>query len=231
MNLESAPQEQQTLTVQPHRPLRRHWPAMLAVLAIGGIFALISAPLSPGPRGLLLGLIVVLLITLILSLRHGMFRLTRTLGFVLLGLVTVAEVLSTSVLVLDLVGASLRISELPHETALGLLRDAALIWIVNILTFSLWYWEVDDGGPGKRHREGYHSSDFVFPQLTIDQPSAIGWCPHYVDYLFLAFNTSTAFSPTDTLVLSRRAKLLMMTQSLISLMVLAIIAARAINTL
>ena len=111
------------------------------------------------------------------------------------------------------------------------LRDAGLIWIVNILIFALWYWEIDGGGPGRRHREGYHSSDFVFPQLTLDQKDGPPWCPSFVDYLFLAFNTSTAFSPTDTLVLSRRIKLLVMTQSLISLMVLAIIAARAINTL
>ena len=95
----------------------------------------------------------------------------------------------------------------------------------------LWYWEIDGGGPGRRHREGYHSSDFVFPQRTLDQTAGPPRCPHFVDYLFLAFNTSTAFSPTDTLVLSRRIKLLVMTQSLILLMVLAIIAARAINTL
>ena len=217
--------------IHPHYHLMRHWPAMLAVLAIGGIFALISAPLSPGPRGLLLGLIVVLLIPLTLSLRHGMVRMTRTLGFIILAVVTCAEAASASFLVINLTMQPLATSDMPHTVALLLLRDAGLIWIVNILIFALWYWEIDGGGPGRRHREGYHSSDFVFPQLTLDQKDRPPWCPSFVDYLFLAFNTSTAFSPTDTLVLSRRIKLLVMTQSLISLMVLAIIAARAINTL
>jgi uncharacterized membrane protein len=217
--------------IHPHYHLMRHWPAMLAVLAIGGIFALLSAPLSPGPQGMLLGLIVALLVPLVLSLRHGMVRLTRTLGFVILGLVTSAEVASVSFLVINLTMQPVATSDMPHAIALSLLRDAALIWIVNILTFALWYWEIDGGGPGRRHRDGYYSSDFVFPQLTLDQTAGPPWCPSFVDYLFLAFNTSTAFSPTDTLVLSRRIKLLVMTQSLISLMVLAIIAARAINTL
>ncbi len=94
-----------------------------------------------------------------------------------------------------------------------------------------WYWEIDGGGPSRRHAEGYRSEDFVFPQSSLEQLSGVPWIPHYVDYLFLAFNASTAFSPTDTLVLSVRAKLLMMIQSLISLVVLAIIAARAINTI
>jgi hypothetical protein len=231
MSLESAPQQRWPHLPHTRRPLARHWPALSALLGIGVIYAIVSEQLSLGPRWLLLGLIIVLVIPLGFALRHGLFRLTRMIAFVMLGLVTIAEVLSTSALVLALTGTSLRISQLPHETALGLLRDAALIWLVNILTFSLWYWELDSGGPGRRHREGYHSHDFIFPQLTFDQPAGAPWCPHYVDYLFLAFNTSTAFSPTDTLVLSRRAKLLLMTQSLISLMVLAIIAARAINTL
>lgn len=208
----------------------RHGPALIAVVGIGGIYLLISPNLSPGPRGLLLGLIVVLLVPLLLSLQRGLVQMTRTLGLMLLGVVTLAEAASAILLVISLVTIPERTSQLPHETALGLLRDAALIWLVNLLTFALWYWELDGGGPGKRHHEGYHSSDFVFPQLTLDRPDP-SWTPRFVDYLFLAFNTSTAFSPTDTLVLSRRAKWLMMAQSLISLMVLAILAARAINTL
>ena len=231
MSLEIAPPEQPALHPHAHRSLMRHWPALAALLVIGLIYAVISEQLGLGSRWLLLGLLIILVVPLGFSIRRGLFRMARTIAFTMLGLVTGAELLSSSALVLSLTGTSLRLSQIPHETALGLLRDAALIWLVNILTFSLWYWEIDSGGPGQRHREGYHSRDFVFPQLTLDQPTGAPWCPHYVDYLFLAFNTSTAFSPTDTLVLSRRAKLLLMTQSLISLMVLAIIAARAINTL
>lgn len=102
---------------------------------------------------------------------------------------------------------------------------------MNILAFAVWYWEIDGGGPARRHPGRHSSTDFAFPQQQDDDGLVEGWSPGFVDYLFLAFNTSIAFSPTDTLVLSRRAKLLMMAQALISLVVLAVLAARAINTL
>ena len=211
-------------------PLVLHWPALLAVVGISGIYLLMSSSLSPWPRWLLPGMIVALLIPMLLSLYRGHALMTRTLGLALLGLVTFAEAASATFLVIGLVAVSAGQSGQAHSGAPALLRDAALIWVANVLTFALWYWELDGGGPGRRHREGYRSRDFVFPQLTLHQPDP-SWCPYFVDYLFLAFNTSTAFSPTDTLVLSQRAKALMMAQALISLMVLAILAARAINTL
>jgi len=217
--------------MSPRHAFRRHVPVFLTLLIIGSIYASISAQLALGPRGLIPSLTVVLVALLIAALHSGQVHLGRMIGLVLLGVVTVAEATSTSVLVWSLLTAPQRMSEVPHAAALGLLRDAALVWIVNVLTFSLWYWEIDGGGPSRRHAEGYRSEDFVFPQSSLEQLSGVPWIPHYVDYLFLAFNASTAFSPTDTLVLSVRAKLLMMIQSLISLVVLAIIAARAINTL
>lgn len=214
-----------------HRPLLWHWPALVALLIIGVIYGFISSQLTLGPRGLVLGLIILLMIPLLMSVQRGLLRLTRTLAFLLLGLLTLAEAISTVFLILGVTTGALRLSEVPHDTAIVLLRDGALIWLVNVLTFSLWYWEVDSGGPGRRLHHGYHSTDFVFPQLTLEHSTEATWCPGYIDYLFLSFNTSTAFSPTDTLTLSQRAKLLMMLQSLISLAVLAILAARAINTL
>jgi hypothetical protein len=209
----------------------RHRPIFLALLAIGGIYALMWEQFPLGPRGLVPGLIVALAMLLIATLRGGHLALGRTVGMAILAVVTVAEVIGTSVLIAGLLTAPQRMSDMPHALALALLRDAALVWIVNILTFSLWYWEVDGGGPGQRHRTGYRNPDFGFPRAALAPSAGALWLPHYVDYLFLAFTTSTAFGPTDTLVLSVRAKLLMMTQALISLAVLAIIAARAINTL
>lgn len=216
--------------------LARHWtvrhlPALAALLAIGAIYTLISEQLSLGPDWLLLALILTLVVPMGFSLRAGRHRLTRTIAFALLTVVTWSELASTVFLVGSLLGAPERLSAVPHDAALLLLRDAALIWVVNILTFALWYWEIDAGGPGARQRHGYRSGDLLFPQMTLERSGERPWSPHFVDYLFLAFNTSTAFSPTDTLVLSVRAKLLMMTQALVSLTVLAIIAARAINTL
>jgi uncharacterized membrane protein len=137
----------------------------------------------------------------------------------ILGVATVAVGISAVYLLQSL---------LRGQTQAGdLLRDAALLWASNVLVFALWYWELDGGGPAHRHH-GQH--DFLFPQMTI-QHKANEWTPEFLDYLFLAFNTSTAFSPTDTMVLARRAKVLMMVQSLISLVTIAVLAARAINTL
>lgn len=104
--------------------------------------------------------------------------------------------------------------------------------IANVLTFALWYWDIDGGGPAHRHPGRHASSDFAFPQQQLDDDGLVeGWSPGFIDYLFLAFNTSTAFSPTDTIVLSRHAKVLMMLRSSISLVVIGILVARAINTL
>jgi uncharacterized membrane protein len=112
-----------------------------------------------------------------------------------------------------------------------LLRDAALLWISNVIVFGLWYWELDSGGPHYRHVHGYRPTDLAFPQTMLGGDMANGWVPNFVDYLFVAFNASTAFSPTDTSVLSARGKALMMVQSLMSIVLLAVVAARAINVL
>jgi hypothetical protein len=230
MSAEAAPNASPP-AMSPRRSFVRHVPVFLTLLAIGGIYALISERDALGPRGLVPGLIVALVALLLAAVRGGRRLLGRTVGLVILGVVTVAEAISTTVLVLGLLTASERMSEVPHATGLLLLRDAALVWAVNVLTFALWYWEIDGGGPTRRHHEGYRSADFVFPRPARERPPDDPWMPHFVDYLFLAFNTSAAFSPSDTLVVSIRAKLLMMVQALISLTVLAIIAARAINTL
>jgi hypothetical protein len=200
---------------------------LMALLLIGGIYTLLSNQFTLGPRYFMLGLIAVLVLGLIGALYVGHRPTTRTLSLLLLGVITLGEAVSASALIMNILTATRRISEVPHATALVLLRDGALVWLVNVLTFSVWYWEIDDGGPLHRLR-GYQSSDLLFPQKTTGNDE---WMPHFVDYLFLSFNTSTAFSPTDTLALSMRIKLLMMVQALISLTVIAIIAARAINTL
>ena len=114
--------------------------------------------------------------------------------------------------------------------------SATSVWTSNVLVFALWYWRLDAGGPhGRESRERHVAGAFLFPQMIMS-PQTKGdaserWSPDFLDYLFLAFNTSTAFSPTDTPVLARWGKALMMLQSIISLTVLAILAARAVNML
>jgi uncharacterized membrane protein len=199
------------------------WPAAIALLIVGALYGVLSDDLTLIPRAFLLGFVAVLLVPLLSAHLRGSYRLARGLGFGVIGLVTVAVVVS----VFLLVSSSLR----GGTSAPALLQDAALLWVINVVTFAVWYWEIDGGGPAERRQEEHHSNDFLFPQMNLDDKTAHDWSPGFVDYLFLAFNTSTAFSPTDTAFLSRRAKGLMMVQALLSLVILAVLVSRAINTL
>ncbi len=199
------------------------WPAAVALLAVGALYAVLSDGLTLGPRAFLLGLVAVLLVPLLSAHLRGSHRLARGFAFGVIGLVTVAVVTSAFLLVSSSLGGG--------TSAPALLRDAALLWVINVATFAVWYWEIDGGGPAGRRREGHVSEDFVFPQMNLGDESDHAWSPGFVDYLFLAFNTSTAFSPTDTAVLSQRAKVLMMVQALLSLLILAVLVGRAINAL
>ncbi len=137
----------------------------------------------------------------------------------------------TAVTILLVLSVGLLIKILPEhkESPIELLRSAASLWITNVLVFASWYWRLDAGGPYQRYMRGHHKEGaFLFPQMLMKHTN---WTPHFVDYLFLAFNTSTAFSPTDTYALSRWSKTLMMAQSLISLTVTVLLVARAVNIL
>jgi len=200
------------------------WPATIALLVVAGLLALVSDQITLGPSWLPLAVILALFIPLTLASLRERHDWRRRLAFIALGTVTVAVAASTAFLIRQVIAGAV--------TAPSLLTGAGAIWVANLGTFALWYWEIDGGGPGERRRDGHISTDFLFPQFQIgDGTSSGGWWPGFVDYLFVAFNASTAFSPTDTLILSRRAKGLMMIQTLISLITIAVIAARAINTL
>jgi hypothetical protein len=179
--------------------------------------------LSVGPRWGLLSIIILLLIPIITTYRLGHYNVTRILTLVANVSITLALIGSLALLV----------EGLPHhkDPPGTLLFSAGALWTTNVLVFALWYWKLDAGGPlGRERSRGELRSSFLFPQMVRsgDDPQ---WSPEFVDYLFLAFNTSTAFSPTDTAVLSRWAKVAMMLQSLISLSIIALLAARAVNVL
>ncbi len=204
------------------------WPAAVAVLAVGGLHLSLPEPLTFGPSWLLLAVVSVLLVPVIVARMRGSFELNQRLGYVLLGVVTAAMLWSLWLLV----------RSLPRHTLAPpiLLRSAAALWATNILVFASWYWRLDAGGPHARNLSVCHTNgDFLFPQMTLAPGSSRAmdpaWSPGFVDYLFLAFNTSTAFSPTDSPVLSRWAKVAMMLQSSISLATLALLLARAVNIL
>jgi len=112
-----------------------------------------------------------------------------------------------------------------------LLLTGAAIWLTNVIVFCLWYWELDRGGPVARVYATRTLPDFLFVQMQNPELAPDDWEPAFVDYLYLSFTNATAFSPTDVLPLSRWAKLMMMLQSIVSLVTVALVIARAVNIL
>jgi uncharacterized membrane protein len=112
----------------------------------------------------------------------------------------------------------------------ALILSSIVIWLTNVTVFALWYWQLDRGGPEMRARGEDGTIDFLFPQMT-EERFAGGWSPTFVDYLYVSYTNSTAFSPTDTMPMTARVKLLMAAQSLISIITVLLVAARAVNIL
>jgi uncharacterized membrane protein len=112
-----------------------------------------------------------------------------------------------------------------------LILTAVNIYITNIIIFGLWYWEMDAGGPGQRLLAAKHEQDFLFPQSQHEDFKHPHWQPTFIDYLYVSSTNGMAFSPTDTMPLSRRAKMLMLGQAALSLVSVALVAARAVNIL
>jgi uncharacterized membrane protein len=214
--------------VQPTNPEPR-WPAFVAALASGGLYTALPPALTFGPRWFFPSVILALLIPTVITHHSGKARLSAAFGFAVSCVITVGLIVSLFLLI-----AALPAHKTPPET---LLVSAASLWVTNILVFALWYWRLDAGGPHKRDKRARHSNGaFLFPQMmmsgkALKETRQQGWSPNFFDYLFLAFNTNTAFSPTDTPALTRWAKGLMMLQSLLSLMIIALLAARAVNIL
>jgi uncharacterized membrane protein len=164
---------------------------------------------------MLLALVLVLSVPLFYARRRRLHALARFLGW---GLVTLSTAVVASSVVRLVV--ALPVEQTPTQA----LYNSGLVWLTNAVTFALWYFEIDSGGPDKRDKDGHSTYDFMFPQ---DQDDNSSWSPNFVDYLFLAFTTNVTFGPTDTAVLSRRAKVLTMVQSLLSVLIIAVVVARA----
>lgn len=202
-------------------PIAR-WGGTLGVLLLAGVVLSFPRRYELGPPWEETIFIIVLLTVVLLSVTSNLVkapgRLSRAATLMVVALMSAYNALALFQLVLFLVfpDASRVEIEAPR-----LLASAVSIWLTNVLTFALLYWEVDGGGPERRLRDPTGRRDFAFPgDLTK---------PRYAEYLFLAFNTATAFSPTDTLPLTTRVRMMMMAESAVSLIALAIAAARAIN--
>ena len=217
------------IMAEPTNRQEPRWPALSALFAVAGLRLAIPSFLSFGPDWLLLIVVSFLIIPTVLARRGGNLKLNQQFGYALNVVITADMAWSLGLLIATLPTHKL----LPQV----LLRSAAALWITNILVFASWYWRLDAGGPNQRDlRESHTDGAFLFPQMTLNAETRTEmgeqyWRPGFVDYLFIAFNTSTAFSPTDCPVLSRWAKVLMMIQSLISFTTVALLAARAVNIL
>jgi hypothetical protein len=207
------------------------WPVILAVFAAVALHFALPPALRVNPPWLLATVVVVLVAAAQYARYRNMPTANSVLGFSVLGVLTLGLLWGVGRLLFALIA---------HQgAAAGILQGAAVLWVTNVIVFASLYWRLDAGGPNARERRAAHTKGaFLFPQMTLTAPNdertvaeAEGWRPHFVDYLFVAFNTSTAFSPTDAPVLSKWAKLAMMFQAMISFTTVVLVAARAVNIL
>lgn len=205
------------------------WQALLALLAVAGTAFALPRALSVGPRWLLPILILVLLVPTVFAHRTGRHSLNHAFGILISTIITAGLISSVILLVLALPAHK--------EAPAALLRSGAALWLSNVLVFALWYWRLDGGGPNARdERHAFGSRTFVFPQMQVekseqDRFGITDWRPGFVDYLFIAFTTSSTFGPTDAPILQRWAKSLAMLQAFISLTIVVLLIARAVGVL
>jgi hypothetical protein len=204
--------------------------ATVAIIVAVGLMTFLPDRVANHPRWLVDAVAVILAIVLLLLTRNQEHpdRRLRITALFLTGLLSLANLAAGARLVVDLArGQGLK------DPATLLLTGGA-IWLTNVIVFSLWYWELDRGGRMRRalrsHGEGGHS--FLFPQWTVGPPFGDPtWEPTFVDYFYMSFTNATAFSPTDVMPLSRWAKMAMMVQSGLSIVILVLVVARAVNIL
>lgn len=180
------------------------------------------------PRWVLPGLAVLLLVFVFVTKSARLQRRTGLLRIASLSLIAVmslSNAASAGRLIVDLVRTE-GIRDPPR-----LLLTGAGIWLTNVIVFGLWYWEFDRGGVTERAAGKRPYPDFVFPQMTNPALAPPAWEPGFMDYLYVSFTNAMAFSPTDVMPMTRWAKLTMLIQSVISVIIVALVIARAVNIL
>jgi uncharacterized membrane protein len=206
----------------------QRWPFAVAIVAMIVLQLLLPERLTVGNRWVLPAIEVAIIFVLVGANPGRIERSSRPLRMLGLSLIGVASL-----------GTAWSVAWLVHDITSGvntggapeLLATGGDIWLINVLTFAVWFWELDRGGPVERALATKPYPDFLFPQMTSPDLTSKDWEPEFLDYLYLAFTNATAFSPTDTLPLSRWAKFLMLLQSLVSLVTAALVVAKAVNAL
>jgi hypothetical protein len=206
------------------------WPMALAVLAAGGLRAALPSQLRDGDaRWAFIAVLVVLLGVLIIGDPGRIDRDStwlRVMTGTLIGLISAVNAGAAIRLVAGIIDA-VKFS----TNANVLLASGGAIWLSNVITFGLWYWDLDRGGAAARARGTGHPPAFVFPEMNNAEYVAPGWYPTFLDYFHLSFTTATAFSPTDVSAIKPWAKLMMMAEETISLLVAILVVSRAVNIL
>ena len=205
------------------------WPMVGAVVAAMVLTLLLPDDLRLGPSWALPLLEGVLLVTLVIADPNSITRRSRELRVVGIALVAVLglSALGATVLLID----SLVTGGPETDSASALLEAGSIVWVSNNIAFALLYWELDDGGAAARAHGLPRSPDLAFPQQLNPQVAPANWRPRFIDYLYLGFTNATAFSPTDTMPLAPWAKMAMTVQSVVSLALLGLVVARAVNVL
>jgi uncharacterized membrane protein len=207
----------------------RRWPPGLALLALIGIPLLLPQHVYPRVLWLVTPVELGLMIAVLIADPGRIDRdspTARRLEVVLTSFVVVVFGVATIWVVAELLRGA------PHlETASNLLAVGGVAWVGANLSFALLYWQLDGGGSAERLRRPRAYPDFVFPQHANPELAPPGWRPIFVDFLYLGFTNATAFSPTDVMPLARWAKLAMATQAILSLVVLSLVIANAVNLL
>ena len=201
----------------------------LTILVAIALQQLLPARLGIRPKYLMPGLEAAVLAALMIT-NPGRFTrrsaALRGLGLLLLGLVILANVVSAALLIDDLLH-----SRGPTGNPIQLLTSAGDIYLTNVIAFGLLYWEFDRGGPVARTHADRPHPDFLFPQMSNPDLAPPHWEPFILDYVYLSLTNATAFSPTDTLPLSKSAKTAMGLQSIVSLVTIGLAIARVTNIL
>ena len=202
------------------------WPASLALVVCAALYVVLPDRLVVGPHWLLPVLVVLPLAPLSARKHRHPDESTwirhATIG--LIALVTLANVTSMALLVHHLL-----VSQVSQGRQL--IYSAVAVWLTNVIVYGLWFWEVDRGGPHRRASGEKLQPDLQFPQMESPNLAPEHWRPHFTDYLYTSFANGTSFAPADAMPLSFRMKALFTTESIVSLVTIAVVAARAVNIL
>ena len=202
----------------------------LAIIVAAGLHVVLPAKYRVNPPWVAPAVLLALLATLIIGDPGRIDRQKTWLRIttdIMIASITAANLFAAG----RLVGAIITDNKLFAANAPALLAVRGVIWVTNVIAFGLWYWDLDRGGAAARAHHPLANPAFVFAEMQHTDYTPVDWVPEFADYLSLSFWTATAFSPTDVSAIKRWAKLLMITEAVVSLIIGVLVIARAVNIL